>query len=70
MSHVPTAISSSFGSGFFIAHSFCLLRATLLRYSMWTANASGITPDYVEVGCTMFMAVVVTINLKLAMKTR
>ena len=39
-------------------------------YSMCTPNASGVVYDWVEIGCTMYMAIVMTINLKLAMKSR
>ena len=39
-------------------------------YSMCTPNSTGIVYDWVEIGCTMYMGIVIVINLKLAMKTR
>ena len=37
---------------------------------MCTPNSTGIVYDWVEIGCTMYMGIVIVINLKLAMKTR
>ena len=37
---------------------------------MANPNRSGIGADWVEIGCTMYMGLIITINAKLAMKTR
>jgi phospholipid-transporting ATPase len=42
----------------------------LCMYTMANPNRSGIGADWVEIGCTMYMALIITINAKLAMKTR
>lgn len=39
-------------------------------YTMYNPNRSGVGADWVEIGCAMYMALVITINLKLSMKTR
>ena len=42
----------------------------LCMYTIANPNDRGVGADWVEVGCTMYMALVITINLKLSMKTR
>lgn len=39
-------------------------------YVMATPDQRGLAANWVEVGCTMYVALVITINLKLSMKTR
>ena len=36
----------------------------LCMYSMANPNSSGVGADWVEIGCTMYMALIITINLK------
>ena len=39
-------------------------------YASYYPDSKGINDSWIDIGCTIYFATVITINLKLAMKTR